>query len=171
VNKQLYTESKGLSQPLPETSGQATHSAQHSDMDPTQRGLLQWKHCTRFANQALRDHQLVLAEQGYLKALAYAEQLKAADQTQDPHLAAFVISVHNLADLALQAGKLSQARQWLHRAFTELWQQAQQQPSAVLLPHLQVCRQELAFFCQTFGANPQSTALMQLPWPGLGPGH
>lgn len=125
----------------------------------------QWQHYTHRANQALLAQQLQVATAHYQHALQFAEQLRAQDDLQESHLAAFVISLHNLADIALVTGEPEQARSALKRAFRELWLQMKQQPADVLLPHLQVCRQELAFFCQNFGTDPAAKALLQLPWP------
>jgi len=124
-----------------------------------------WKQSTFSANQALLAQQLELANEHYQKALQLAEQLKQEDNQQETNLTVFVISLHNLADLAMLSGEPDQARQELKRAFRELWTQMMQQPAAVLLPHLQICRRELAFFCQHFGSDPAAKALLQLPWP------
>ncbi len=130
-----------------------------------------WQQSTRSANQALLAQQLQLADEHYQQALILAEQLRQQDDQQESYLAAFVISLHNLADLALLNGEPDQARRALKRAFRELWHQMKQRPADMLLPHLQVCRRELAFFCQNFGADPAANALLQLPWPQQQAGH
>ncbi len=138
----------------------------------TQSNLFwRWQQSTRSANQALLAQQLQLADEHYQQALQLAEQLKQQDDQQESYLAAFVISLHNLADLALLNGEPDQARRALKRAFRELWYQMKQRPADMLLPHLQVCRRELAFFCQNFGADPAAKALLQLPWPQQQAGH
>ena len=97
-----------------------------------------WQQSTRSANQALRVQQLQLADEHYQQALLLAEQLRLQDDLQESCLAAFVISLHNLADLALLKGEPDRARCALKRAFRELWHQMKQRPADMLLPHLQV---------------------------------
>lgn len=130
-----------------------------------------WQQSTLSANQALLAQHLQIAGDHYQHALELAEQLKQQDCQQESNLAAFVISLHNIADLALLTGDPEQARRALTRAFRELWLQMKQQPAVILLPHLQVCRRELAFFCQNFGSDPAAKALLQLPWPQHLYGH
>lgn len=130
-----------------------------------QSGFYRWQHYTRSANQALLHQQYQLAEQHYQAALQQAEQLRQLDPLAEPHIAAWVISLHNLADLALLNGIPTQARALLCGAFQQIWQLCQQQPLPRLWSHLQVCRRELAFFCQSFGSDAQCRQLLQLPWP------
>lgn len=130
----------------------------------------QWQQQTRQANLALLQQRLCDAEAAYRQALHSAEQLQQLDPWQDPHLAAFVISLHNLADLALLEGQPEQARPLLHRACQQLWSLSQQagaddDSQNLLLPHLQLCRRELAFFCQNFGPDPASRQLLAQPCP------
>lgn len=130
-----------------------------------QSGFYRWQHYTRSANQALLHQQYQLAEQHYQAALQQAEQLRQLDPLAEPHIAAWVISLHNLADLALLNGIPTQARTLLCGAFLQIWQLCQQQPLPRLWSHLHVCRRELAFFCQSFGSDAQCRQLLQLPWP------
>ncbi|RVU34362.1 hypothetical protein EOE67_15970 [Rheinheimera riviphila] len=132
-----------------------------------------WQQLTRQANLALLQQQLPAARVGYQQALQAAIQLQAQPPLQDPHLAAFVISLHNLADLAMLEEKPAEARSLLGRAYRELWElcsaisTAMRAPAVlqIILPHLQLCRRELALFCHHFGPDAVSTKLLQLPWP------
>ena len=119
----------------------------------------------------LLAQHLQTASDHYKHALEFAEQLKQLDCQHESNLAMFVISLHNIADLALLTGEPEKARRTLTRAFRLLWLQMTQQLAAILLPHLQVCRRELAFFCQNFGSDPVAKALLQLPWPQHLYGH
>jgi hypothetical protein len=132
-----------------------------------------WQQLTRQANLALLQQQLTVARVGYQQALQAATQLQAQPPLQEPHLAAFVISLHNLADLAMLEEKPAEARSMLGRAYRELWElciatsSVMRAPAVlqIILPHLQLCRRELALFCQHFGPDPISAELLQLPWP------
>lgn len=139
-----------------------------SEIDPAasaDSGFYRWQHSTQSANQALLRQQYTLAAQYYQQALQQAEQLQQLAPLAEPHVAAFVISLHNLADLALLNALPTQARLLLCRAYQSLWQLCQTQANPLLWPHLQVCRRELAFFCQTFGSDEQCRQLLQLRWP------
>lgn len=135
----------------------------------TTAGFYRWQHYTRSANQALLHQQYQLAEQRYLRALQQAKQLQQLDPLADPHVAALVISLHNLADLALLNGAPAQARALLCNAFRQIWQLCQPNPHAQipaqLWSHLQICRRELAFFCQSFGTDADCQQLLARPWP------
>ena len=152
--------------PLTQQAQQAQQAQQQA-----QAGFYRWQHSTRSANQALLKQQYHLAEQHYQRALCQAEQLQQLDPLADSHIAAFVISLHNLADLALLNGIPSQARTLLCRAYQSLWQLCWQHQHPLLWPHLQVCRRELAFFCQSFGSDSTSQQLLQQPWPTSAPAH
>ncbi len=156
---------------LPTATGSAAAAPALLTMPPSesppalQNGFYRWQHYTRSANQALLHQQYQLAEQHYQAALQQAEQLRQLDPLAEPHIAAWVISLHNLADLALLNGIPTQARTLLCGAFQQIWQLCQQQPLPRLWSHLHVCRRELAFFCQSFGSDAQCRQLLQLPWP------
>ncbi len=159
--------------------------AQHDDAAPLSCGdnrlstvtaalFSQWQQLTRQANLALLQQQPGVAHQHYQQALQQAEQLQALDPCQDAHLAAFVISLHNQADLALLENQPGQARELLRRAYQQLWSLCRQHAlnaaiCHLVLPHLQLCRRELAFFCQNFGPDPVSQQLLAEPWPGALP--
>lgn len=148
-------------QPLPALTAEFAPAPQPA----LQSGFYRWQHYTRSANQALLHQQYQLAEQHYQAALQQAEQLRQLDPLAEPHVAALVISLHNLADLALLNGIPAQARALLCAAYQQIWQLCQQQPLPRLWSHLHVCRRELAFFCQSFGSDAQCHQLLQLPWP------
>lgn len=133
--------------------------------------FLNWQQKTRQANLALLQQQLPKAHQLYQQALTIAQQLQQLDPMQHSHLAAYVISHHNLADLALLEGEAHTARTLLGHAYQHLWTLCNALPDLqenllLVLPHLHTCRHELAFFCQNFGTDEASSQLMRLPWPG-----
>lgn len=147
------------------SSAIAAKTSQTGDLSHCCGGFYRWQHYTRSANQALLHQQYELAEQHYQAALQQAEQLRQIDPLAEPHIAAWVISLHNLADLALLNGIPAQARALLCGAYQQIWQLCQQQPLPRLWSHLHMCRRELAFFCQSFGSDAQCRQLLQLPWP------
>lgn len=159
-----------LSCPLPSKEPSTVCASPHIQQQ-AQTGFYRWQHSTRSANQALLKQQYHLAEQHYQRALCQAELLQQLDPLADSHIAAFVISLHNLADLALLNGIPTHARTLLCRAYQSLLQLCRQHQHPLLWPHLQVCRRELAFFCQSFGSDSTSQQLLQQPWPTSPPAH